>query len=160
MIVVAPLAVRVSRITLMFGSPSRTRNISVPPIASSGLKITSPCSRWNSRSCAASRLTSSRRAALREAGREQLLVAVAQRLRVVDHQAAVARARLEDVGGVDVLVVERRVLAHQHHVEPAERDLARLGRGRTSAPRRGAPAGRAAFARALPSRRNRSCCSM
>ena len=40
-----PWAVRVSMITLTFGSPAFNRNIDAPPMPSSGFKITS-CSAW------------------------------------------------------------------------------------------------------------------
>ena len=61
------------------------------------------------------------RAALREPGRVDLLVHVAQALRAVHDQRARQLGALEDVGRVDVLGVERRILAHQHDVEVAER---------------------------------------
>ena len=62
-----------------------------------------------------------RRAALREPGRVDLLVHVPQALRAVDDQHAGALGALEDVGAVDVLGVEGRILAHQDAVERSER---------------------------------------
>ncbi|MNN11436.1 hypothetical protein D3C81_1243940 [compost metagenome] len=58
-----------------------------------------------------------RRRALRELGGEQLLVAVAQALRAVDHQQAFALGLLQQLRAVEEFVVERRVLAHQDHVQ-------------------------------------------
>ncbi|MNE17281.1 hypothetical protein D3C80_1102560 [compost metagenome] len=64
-----------------------------------------------------------RRRQLGEQGGEELLVAVAQALRAVDHQHAGTFGLLQQVGGVDVLVVEGRVLAHQDHVQFGQRDV-------------------------------------
>ncbi|MCY1362341.1 hypothetical protein D9M69_490550 [compost metagenome] len=65
-----------------------------------------------------------RRRALREQRGEQLLVAVAQALRFVDHQHAGALGLLQQIGGVDELQVERRILAHQDHVQIAQQRVA------------------------------------
>ncbi|MNP17187.1 hypothetical protein D3C76_1096110 [compost metagenome] len=64
-----------------------------------------------------------RRRALREQRGEELLVAVAQALRAVHHQHPGALGLFQQVGGIDVLVVERRVLAHQDHVQLGERQV-------------------------------------
>jgi hypothetical protein len=61
-----------------------------------------------------------RRAALREAGGKDFLVAVAQALAAVDHERALALRLFQYVGRVDVFVVEGRVLAHQDDVELRE----------------------------------------
>ena len=58
---------------------------------------------------------------LREQGGEHLLVAVAQALRAIDHQAAGLLGLFQQVGGVDELVVEGRILAHQDHVQILQR---------------------------------------
>ena len=86
------------------------------------------------------------RAALRKPGGVDLLVDVAQTPRPIHHQRPGEFGALQDVGGVDVFGVERRVLAHQDHVECTQRLHRRLaqrvpaGRGRRA---------RAASARAL-----------
>ena len=59
-------------------------------------------------------------AAVREPGRVGLLVHVPQALRPVHDQGARLLCPLEQVGRVDVLHVEGRVLAHQHCVDGAE----------------------------------------
>ncbi len=56
----------------------------------------------------------------------ELLVMVAQRPRVVEHHGAVALGGREQVGGVKVLGVERRVLPHQHRVEAGQRPRSRV----------------------------------
>ena len=58
MIVRLPCSVIVSMITPMFGSSVRTRKMPLPPMPSSGLKITSPCSARNSRSTGSRLVTS------------------------------------------------------------------------------------------------------
>ncbi|MNZ89380.1 hypothetical protein D3C78_1083020 [compost metagenome] len=62
-----------------------------------------------------------RRRALREEGGEQFFVTVAQALWAVDHQHAFGFGLLQQVGAVDELHVERRVLAHQDHVQFGQR---------------------------------------
>ena len=62
--------------------------------------------------------------ALREPGGIQLLVGVAQALRFVHDQYAARLGVLQQVGGVDVSHVERRVLAHQDRIQPGERFVA------------------------------------
>jgi len=57
------------------------------------------------------------RHALRELSGEQLFVAVAQALWAVDHQHTFALGLLQQVGAVDELHVEGRILAHQDHVQ-------------------------------------------
>ncbi len=54
----APSCETVSTMTLRLGSASRTRNTDAPPMPSSGLTITSPCSSMNSPMRRASRVTS------------------------------------------------------------------------------------------------------
>ncbi|MNR35152.1 hypothetical protein D3C85_1529780 [compost metagenome] len=44
-------------------------------------------------------------------------------MRLVDHQYASALGLLQQVGGVDELHVERRVLAHQDHVQVAQQRI-------------------------------------
>ena len=58
---------------------------------------------------------------LREQGGEHLLVAVAQALRAIDHQTAGLLGLFQQVGGVDELVIEGRVLAHQDHIQILQR---------------------------------------
>ncbi len=60
------------------------------------------------------------RAALREPGRIDLLVHVAQAIGPVHDQRTLHLGAFEDIGRVDVLGIERRVLAHQDRVEVAE----------------------------------------
>ncbi len=55
--------------------------------------------------------------ALRELLGEQFLIAVAQALRFVHYQYAFAFGLLQQVGAVDELAVERRILAHQDHIQ-------------------------------------------
>ena len=62
-----------------------------------------------------------RRAALREPGGKHLLVHIPQALRSVHHQTARCFSPFQNVRGVDVFRVERRVFAHQQHVEAAQR---------------------------------------
>ncbi|CVB21158.1 Uncharacterised protein [Serratia marcescens] len=59
----------------------------------------------------------------REPGGEELLVAVAQALRLVDHQRAFDFGALQNVGRVDVFGIERRILAHQDHVQIVQRQI-------------------------------------
>ncbi|MNE12636.1 hypothetical protein D3C80_1054410 [compost metagenome] len=61
-----------------------------------------------------------RRGALREQRGEQLFVAVAQALWAVDHQHTSGFGLFEQVGAVDKLHVEWRILAHQDHVQIAQ----------------------------------------
>ena len=60
------------------------------------------------------------RRALGELGGEQFFVTVAQALRFVDDQYAIALGLFQQVGGVHKLHVEGRVLAHQDHVQIAQ----------------------------------------
>ncbi len=53
----------------------------------------------------------------RKPGRVHLLVHVPQALRPVADQRALNLGALQDVGAVDVLGIEGRILAHQNHVE-------------------------------------------
>ena len=53
-------------------------------------------------------------------GRIDLLVDVAQALRAIVDMRALQLRAIEDVGAVDVFGVERRILAHQNHVEFAQ----------------------------------------
>ena len=62
-----------------------------------------------------------RRDELGELRDRELLVVVADRARPVEHARALALGELEQVRRVDVLHVERRVLAHQHRGEVRER---------------------------------------
>ncbi|MND93558.1 hypothetical protein D3C80_857460 [compost metagenome] len=61
-----------------------------------------------------------RRRALREQRGEEFFVAVAQALRTVDHQHAGGFGLFQQVGAVDEFHVERRILAHQDHVQLAQ----------------------------------------
>jgi len=63
------------------------------------------------------------RAALREFQRPQLFVEVAQALRVVDHHRPGALRQAQDLGVVEVVGVDRRVLAHQHDMARTELNL-------------------------------------
>src|SRR6266852_6200456 len=64
-----------------------------------------------------------RRGELRVFRDRQLLAVVADRARVVEHHRAILLRELQKPGARDVLGVERRVLAHEHHVEFSERSL-------------------------------------
>ena len=64
-----------------------------------------------------------RRRALREQRGEQFFVAVTQALRLVDHQHASTLGLLQQIRGVDELHVERRILAHQDHVQITEQGV-------------------------------------
>src|SRR5437867_12459194 len=64
-----------------------------------------------------------RRGELRVCRDRQLLAVVADRARVVEHLRAVLLRDFQKPGARDVLGVERRVLAHEHHVEFSERRL-------------------------------------
>jgi hypothetical protein len=57
-----------------------------------------------------------RRAALREEQGRELLVVVPQALGVVHHRRPGPLGQAQDLGVVDVLLVDGRVLAHQHDV--------------------------------------------
>src|SRR5690554_422409 len=61
-----------------------------------------------------------RRAALREQQGGELLVQVAQAAWIVDHVGAGQAGGIEDLGVVDVVGIDRRIRAHQHHVAGAE----------------------------------------
>ncbi len=61
------------------------------------------------------------RRALREPGGEKFFVGVAQAAWAVHHQHAGVLGALQQVGGVDILHVERRVLAHQDDIEFGQR---------------------------------------
>ncbi len=65
-----------------------------------------------------------RRAALREEQGGQLLVVVAQALRVVHHQRTGLLGHAQHLGVVDEFGIHRRILAHQHHLAGAEGGLA------------------------------------
>ncbi len=58
-----------------------------------------------------------RRCALRKLSGEELLVAVAQALWTVDHQRSRLFRQFQQIGCVDVLAVEWRILAHEDHIE-------------------------------------------
>ena len=62
-----------------------------------------------------------RRDVLRELQDRQLLRVVAQRARTIEHARALALGLLQQVGGVEVLAVEGRILAHQHRVDLVQR---------------------------------------
>src|SRR5882762_6165872 len=69
-----------------------------------------------------------RRGELRVFRDRQLLAVVADRARFVEHLRAILLRELQKPGARDVLGVERRVLAHEHHVELRERRLFRRRR--------------------------------
>ena len=105
-------------ITLRFGSSVRTRKIDAPPMPSSGLRIDVAVLRRRRRgSRIRSRVTSVGAVNCGNSRDRELLVVVAHRARIVEHARALALGELQQVGGVDVLHVEGRVLAHQHGVE-------------------------------------------
>ena len=58
--------------------------------------------------------------ALRELGRENLLIAVAQAPAAIDDQRTLALGLFQDVGAIDEFVVEGRILAHQYDVQLRE----------------------------------------
>ena len=100
-----------------------TRKMPMPPMPSSGFRMMSPCSAWKALQLAsASRVTSvgamncgnSRIASFSGWSRSAA--------RPVEDARAFALGLLEQVGGVEVLAVERRVLAHQHRVEVGQGD--------------------------------------
>ena len=62
-----------------------------------------------------------RRAAIGEPGRIDLLVHVAQALRAIHDQHAFSLRAFQQIGRVDVLQVEWRVLAHQHGIDIGKR---------------------------------------
>ncbi len=64
-----------------------------------------------------------RRGELRVFRDRQLLAVVADRARFVEHLRAILLRELQKPGARDVLGVERRVLAHEHHFEFIERRL-------------------------------------
>src|SRR5712691_2060385 len=64
-----------------------------------------------------------RRGEMRVFRDRQLLAVVADRARFVEHLRAILLRELQKPGARDVLAVERRVLAHEHHVEFIERRL-------------------------------------
>ncbi len=66
-----------------------------------------------------------RRHQLPEAQHKELLRRVAHRRRIVDHERPVRRQQLEQMGRGDIGHVERRVLAHQDHVDAGEVELLR-----------------------------------
>src|SRR3546814_9939010 len=107
--------------TLTLDSPARTRKIERPPMPSSGLSTASPCSPTKALSAAASRLTRVGGAALGELERGELLVEVAQALRVVHHLRALALHEPQQQGVVDESGIDRRIPAHQHHVTGSRR---------------------------------------
>ena len=119
---------------------------------SSGLSTASPCSATKAFSAAASRLTSVGGQHCGNSQRGQLLVQVAQALRVVDHQRAGALRQAQDLGVVEVVGVDRRVLAHQHHVAARPAQSVTAGPVRGSRPGRRAPRSGATRAWAAPSR--------
>jgi len=61
-----------------------------------------------------------RRRALREPGRVGFFVDVPEARGLVDDEKPAVLGELEDVRRVDVLHVERRILAHQQGIEPLE----------------------------------------
>ncbi|MNH03124.1 hypothetical protein D3C79_623760 [compost metagenome] len=60
---------------------------------------------------------------LREPGGEQLFVTVTQALWLVDHQRAFHFGSFQNVGCIDVFSVERRIFAHQDHVQILQRQI-------------------------------------
>ena len=66
-----------------------------------------------------------RRAALGKECGKDFFVAVPQALAAVDHQRAPALGGFKDVGGINIFIVEGRVLAHQDHVEVRQVDVLR-----------------------------------
>jgi hypothetical protein len=74
----------------------------------------SPCSAWNARTACS----------LRELEDRQLLGMVAQCRRPVEHTRALALGLLQQMRGVEVFRVERRILAHQHRARVGQRELA------------------------------------
>ena len=62
-----------------------------------------------------------RRHELRKTRDCHFFVAIPDRARIVEHTRALRLRQLEEIGAVEVLHVERRVLAHQHRVEILER---------------------------------------
>ena len=62
------------------------------------------------------------RRALREPGCIGLFVHIPQRLRCVDDQRACQLRAIQDIGRVDILHIEWRILAHQDHIEIAQFD--------------------------------------
>src|SRR3546814_9236195 len=72
---------------------------------------------WSSDVCSSDLTDQCRRGALWKLGGEELLVAVAQALRSIDHQRSGLFRQFQQIGCVDILAVERRVLAHEDHVQ-------------------------------------------
>ena len=118
-------AFSVSTIEPRFRPSGPTRKMPVPPMPSSGLRMMSRCSAWKRLIARRVARHQRRRDELRELEDRELFRVVAQRRRPVEDARAFALGLLEQVGRVEVLAVERRVLAHQHRVErrPARRLL-------------------------------------
>ena len=109
----------ISSSELRFSSPGRRRNTPAPPLPNSGFRMMSLCSFRNSRISLAVGGDQGRRHQFAKPRDEQLFRRVAHRGRVVDHERLRLGA-LQQVRGGDVGHVERRVLPHQHDVEPFE----------------------------------------
>ena len=62
-----------------------------------------------------------RRATVGEPGRKKLLIGIAQRAGFVDHPHTMTLGAFQQIGGVDVLLIEGRVFAHQDHVQCIQR---------------------------------------
>ena len=160
MTICRPCCDTVSTMTLRFGSLSRTRNTDVPPMPSSGFTTTSS---WSSMNCAIESHVARderRRDELAELRDRELLVVIADRARAVEDARALVLGAFEQVRRVDVLHVERRVLAHDHRAEVGElaQDAARprdTSRGRRRGPR-AAARGRTC----APASHRRSRCSI
>ena len=159
MMVRAPLSFSVSMIEPRFMPSSLTRKMPAPPMPSSGLRMMSPCSRWKARTARRIARHQGRRGELRELRDRQLFVVVADRLRPVEDPRALALGHLQQLGEVDVLHVERRVLAHRRwrRTRTAAHQVAALARYQSS----GSPVSvmRATSAMTVPSSSAMSRCS-
>ena len=117
----APKCAIVSMITLRLTSSRRTRKIDDPPMPSSGFRMTSPCSSMKPAMSSRVARDQRRHGELGKLGDRPFFVVIANRARAVDDVRAFVLGSLEQVRGVDILHVERRILAHQHRVEPGQR---------------------------------------
>ena len=127
-----PLSVSVSMMTGRFLSPFSVTKMDLPPMPSSGFTTILPCSAANAVMSAALRVIS---VGAQHCGNHAVNTFSFMSRRPCGRFATNAPCdlgALEDVGGVDVFGVERRILAHEHAVEFAQLLHARARRARTT----------------------------
>jgi hypothetical protein len=128
MTVVAPSRLSVSVMAPRFRPSALTRKMPMPPMPSSGLRMTSRCSAWKARIGRGAARHERGRDELRELEDGELLGVVAQRRGAVEHACTLALGLPEQVRGVEVFAVEGRVLAHDHRAGIAQGAGGVLGR--------------------------------